>query len=79
MSDFNLPVLQATLDRLPMAKSFTLAHKGIERLFGFNDVARARLKRFARGHNCIIAYTDGCVVFHKLPTDFGREETVSDT
>jgi hypothetical protein len=54
---------------MPVAKSIALASTDVERLFGFNDVARGRLKRFARSHNCIVSYTDGTVVFHKLPTE----------
>lgn len=62
-----LPGLQSILDRLPSAQSLSLANKDVERLFGFNDVARARLKNFAKGHNCIIGYSDGSVVFLKAP------------
>jgi hypothetical protein len=65
--DFTLPSLQASLDRLPIAKSLALANTHIEKLFGFNDVAASRLERFARGHNCIVTHTDRCVVFHKMP------------
>lgn len=65
--EFTLPSLQATLDKLQIARSLALANKDIERLFGFDDVGTARMKRFARGHNCIVAHTDGCVVFQKLP------------
>lgn len=63
---FTLPSLQASLDRLPASKSLALASKQIEALFGFNDVADTRVKRFARGHDCIVTYTDDCVVFHKM-------------
>lgn len=55
------------MDRLPISKSLTLASKQIETLFGLNDVANARMKRFASGHDCIVTYTDHCVVFHKMP------------
>jgi hypothetical protein len=66
-SRLTLPGLQATLDRLPAAQGLALANADIERLFGFNDVALTRMKRFARGHNCIVSHTDSCVVFQKLP------------
>lgn len=62
-----LPLLEASLDRLPAARSLALARRQIEALFGHNDVANPRLKRFAKGHNCVIAHADDCVVFHKLP------------
>ena len=70
MSDFQPASPASAPDHLPMAKSFTLAHNEIERPLGINDAARGPLQRFAGDHNCIIAYTDGCVVFHKLRTDF---------
>ena len=63
-----LPALQARLDSLRGAQSLTLANRQIEKLFGFNDVAMARLKRFARGHDCIVSYADHCVTFLKAPT-----------
>ena len=66
MNTFTLPTLEAHLAHMPIAKSLTLAGTDIERLFGFNDVAVRRLKNFARGHDCIVSYTDGCVVFHKV-------------
>ena len=62
-----LPGLEASLDCLPAAQSLALANKDIERLFGFNDVALARMKRFASGHNCIVSHADSCVVFQKMP------------
>lgn len=46
-----LPRLQAWLDRLPVAQSLALA----------------RMKRFASGHNCIIAHANSGVVFQKMP------------
>jgi hypothetical protein len=63
-----LPGLQASLDCLPVAHSLALANTDIERLFGFNDVALARMKRLAHGHNCIISHANSCVVFQKMPT-----------
>ena len=63
-----LPGLQSFLDHLPETRSVALANSGIERLFGFNDVALARIERFERGHNCIVTRSDGCVVFQKMPT-----------
>jgi hypothetical protein len=62
-----LPGLQASLDLLPIAESLALANSDIERLFGFNDVALVRMKRFARGHNCIVSHSNSCVVFQKMP------------
>lgn len=67
-SSITLPSLETHLERMPVARAIALASTDVERLFGMNDVARARLKRFARGHNCIVSHTDGCVVFQKLPT-----------
>jgi hypothetical protein len=64
--DLSLPRLQAHLDRLNRAQSLTLARSQIERLLGHNDVAAERLTRFAKGHNCIIAHSDNCVVFEKV-------------
>lgn len=61
-----LPALQFSLDRLPVAQSLSLTSRQIERLFGFNDVRISRLKRFAKGHNCVVAYADDTVVFHKV-------------
>lgn len=66
-SELTLPGLQSLLDRLQIAGSIALVDKEAERLFGYNDVAIARMKRFARGHNCVVAHADGSVVFHKLP------------
>jgi hypothetical protein len=62
-----LPALQRRLDSLHVAQSLTMSNKQIDRLFGFNDVAMARMKRFARGHDCIVSYSDDCVVFLKVP------------
>lgn len=62
-----LPELQFSLDRLPAAKSLALANADAERLFGFNDVAIERMKRFASGHNCIVSRAISCVVFEKMP------------
>ena len=70
--EFTIPVLQAHLDRMAPAKSLSLTSDVVERLFGSNDIARAQVKRFARGHDCVVAYTDGSVVFHKLPPGFTR-------
>ena len=61
MSIFTLPNWGKHLERMPIANSITFAGADIERLFGYNDVARSRLKRR------IVTYTDGCVVFHKIP------------
>jgi hypothetical protein len=63
--DFTLPSLQSSLDRLAVAQTLALANRQIELLFGVNDVAIARVKRFAEGHNCTVTYAGGCVVFHK--------------
>jgi hypothetical protein len=62
-----LPRLQAHLDRLRLAERLTLARSQVERLFGHNDVAVGRLRRFAKGHNCVVAHADNCVVFQKAP------------
>lgn len=70
--EFTLPDLQTSLDRLGAAQTLTLATRQVDRLFGTNDVGTARLKRFARGHNCIVAHADHCVVFHKMPRREGH-------
>ena len=51
--EFTLPSLESSLDRLLPAQTIALTRKPIEHLFGMNDVAAARLQRFARGHDCI--------------------------
>jgi hypothetical protein len=61
-----LPALQFSLDRLAVARSLSLTSKQIERLFGFNDGGISRLKHFAKGHNCVVAYADDTVVFHEV-------------
>ena len=66
-TELSLPRLQSLLDQLQIAGSYALVDSEAERLFGYNDVAIARMKRFARGHNCIVAHADGSVVFHKMP------------
>lgn len=65
--ELTLPTLQGLLDSLRSAQTLALATRQVDRLFGLDDVGTTRLKRFARGHNCIIAHTDDCVVFHKMP------------
>ena len=65
--DFTLPSLQGFLDRMTPDESVALAKPDIERLFGLNGVAVARINRFARGHRCDVNFTDGCVIFVKLP------------
>lgn len=62
-----LPALQTRLDSLHIAQSLTLANRQIEKLFGFNDVAIERMRRFARGHDCVVSYSDDCVTFLKGP------------
>lgn len=68
MSDYlSLPRLQQQLDHLHRAQSLTLARSQVERLFGHDDdIASVRLTRFAKGHNCIIAHSNNCVVFEKV-------------
>ena len=66
-SYLSLPRLQIHLDRLRGTESLTLARRQIERLFGHNDMAERRLSRFAQSHHCIIAHSDNCVVFQKVP------------
>lgn len=68
MSNYlSLPRLEAHLDRLRGMENLTLARRQIERLFGHSDMAERRLGSFARGHRCIIAHSDNCVVFQKVP------------
>ncbi|HJP68219.1 MAG TPA: hypothetical protein VJ846_04895 [Sphingomicrobium sp.] len=63
-----VPALEPSLDHLPSAKSMALANREIEPLFGFNDVALARIRRFASRHNCIVSHANSCVVFQKIST-----------
>ena len=51
-----------SLDRLSVAEGPGLANADSEQLFGFNDVALARMKRFANAHNCIFSHANSCVV-----------------
>jgi hypothetical protein len=67
INTLTLPSLETLLDGLPAAQSMGLSRREIERLFGYNGVAAAQVKRFARSHNCIVSHTDGVVVFSKLP------------
>ncbi|HEU0284517.1 MAG TPA: hypothetical protein VFR52_05170 [Sphingomicrobium sp.] len=64
---FTLPNLQSHLDRMPVARTISLAKTDIERLFGLDDTTHRRLQRFARGHNCAVVHADGCIAFQKLP------------
>lgn len=47
--DFILPDLQCKLDLLESGGQFQVLHVDGERLFGMDDVAHARLLRFAQG------------------------------
>ena len=67
MVDFTLSSLQGFLDRMKPDQTIALAKPEIEKLFGLNDVAVARVSRFAHGHRCDANFTDGCVIFVKLP------------
>jgi hypothetical protein len=63
---FSLPVLQLRLNRLGTDQSLSLGESEIERLFGKNDVAAARLRRFAKGHGCIVIHSDQGLTFRKM-------------
>jgi hypothetical protein len=63
--DWTLPTLQHWLDQLGPDAILPLKRSQVERLFGLNDVAQARLLRLAQGHNCTISYSDGSVVLKK--------------
>ena len=63
--DFTLPSLQSILDDLPDGRRIALARTQVDALFGPNEHGAARLMRFAKGHNCIIAHADSSVVFEK--------------
>ena len=64
--DFTLPDLQSKLDLLESGGQFQVLHVDVERLFGMDDVARARLLRFAQGHGCLTVETDTGVTFRRV-------------
>ena len=64
-----LPELQSELDRLSPGDRWEISQADYLRVFGANDVARARLENFARGHRCGIAVTPSGIEFRKLPSD----------
>jgi hypothetical protein len=64
-----LPELEAELERLSPGERREIDQADYWRMFGANDVARARLENFARGHRCGIAVTQSGIEFRKLPAD----------
>jgi len=63
--NFTLVELQLRLDALYEGAVLQIAHRDYERLFGVNDVAMGRLRRFAKGHACAASFADGPVLFRK--------------
>ncbi|WP_046864131.1 hypothetical protein [Microvirga massiliensis] len=64
-----LPELESKLDRLSPGDRWEINQADYLRVFGANDVARARLENFARGHRCGIAVTQSGIEFRKLHAD----------
>jgi hypothetical protein len=64
-ANFTLPELQERLDRLAKGAVFEVSAWDYRRLFGVNDVAAARLRRFARLHACVASHGDKSIVFRK--------------
>ncbi len=60
-----LPDLQEHLDELVPGAELHLVLSDVERLFGVNDVATARLRNFAASHNCVFAWSPTGVQFLK--------------
>jgi hypothetical protein len=64
-SDWTLPLLQETLDDLPVWSEFRLPKPWMVTLFGLDDVAAGRIARFARSHSCAIMFDPAGVTFRK--------------
>jgi hypothetical protein len=60
-----LPGLQARLDALEVGQELAISLVDYRRLFGENDVAVARLSRFAEGHGCAVDPRPSLVVFRR--------------
>lgn len=63
--EFTLPDLQEKLDRLVEGSMLQISMRDYERLFGSNDVARARLRNFAKAHDCVTSHSDSTILFRK--------------
>lgn len=63
--NFTLPELQDSLDGMREGALLQISRRDDERLFGLNDVAVARLRNFARGHDCVASFADAAVLFRK--------------
>ncbi len=70
-ANFVLPELQERLDRLAEGAMFEISTWDYKRLFGTNDVAATRLRRFAKLHACVANHSDRSILFRK---EFARHD-----
>jgi hypothetical protein len=64
-ANFVLPELQEKLDRLAAGALLEISSWDYQRLFGTDDVAAARLRHFARLHECVANHGPKSIVFRK--------------
>jgi hypothetical protein len=63
--DFTLPELQEKLDGLVDGALHQITGRDYERLFGKNDAALARLRSFAKSHECVASFGDDAILFRR--------------
>lgn len=73
--DFTLPDLERTLDALAEGALDQMARRDYERLFGMNDVARGRLRHFAKSHGCVASFADDVILFRRQLGSLSRVDT----
>ena len=63
--EWTLPLVQERLDALAPCEDFSLTMAEVTRLFGLNNVAVRRIKRFADSHRCHAIYDGRQLIFRK--------------
>ncbi len=63
--DFTLPELEDRLDALAEGALLRITRNDYRRLFGLNDAALGRLRKFADGHACVASFSDETIFFRK--------------
>jgi hypothetical protein len=63
--EWTLPLVQDQLDDLASGQDFTLTKDEYVRLFGLDDVAARRIRRFADSHCCHTFFDGRQLIFRK--------------
>jgi hypothetical protein len=63
--EWTLPLVQDRLDDLAPGQEFTLTKDDFVRLFGLNDAAVQRIRRFAESHRCHTLFDGRQLIFRK--------------